>query len=243
MEVLLECPINDPCARVAPRMPPIKRRPDAEREHAAHLRRSERQWNRWSDWYRLSEHDFEPIRANLIDAMAIASGDSVVEIGCGPGVNFSLLVEAVGDEGRVVAIDYSPAMVERAVRRIDANGWHNIEVIRADATTARFDDTFDAALATLSLSIMPDVERTIQNVYEALDPGGEFGVLDVREFPAWPAAMVNPVWRRFLRWYANWNPSADVPATLTTVFDEVEPLGSHMLGAVYTMKGVRSSGG
>lgn len=209
--------------------------PATDDEHAAHLERSRRVWDRWSDWYEMSESDFEPIREAAIDRLDLQRGDRVLEIGCGPGVNFERVRRDIGAEGELVAVDYSPGMLENARARIEAHGWENVRVLRADATTVEFDDPFDAALATLSLSVMPDIRRAAETVYRSLVPGGRIAVVDIRPFPSGPARVLNPLVRRFLRWYANWNPDGDVVDALATVFDECEVVDTHMAGTSYTV--------
>lgn len=85
--------------------------PATDDEHAAHLERSRRVWDRWSDWYGTSESDFEPIREAAIDRLDLQRGDRVLEIGCGPGVNFERVRRDIGAEGELVAVDYSPGMI------------------------------------------------------------------------------------------------------------------------------------
>lgn len=220
-------------------MTDVSRRPEAESEHEKHLRRSQTVWDRWSDWYEMSERDFEPIREELIAQIGLEEGDSVLEIGCGPGVNFEPIREAIGPDGRLVAIDYSPEMIARADRRVEEHGWDNVTVVRADATTADLGGPYDAAIATLSMSVMPDVERAVRNVYGALEPGGVLGVLDLQLFQSGPKTTVNPLLRRFLRWYANWNADEDAFAAISTVFDECERLHTYTLGTVYTLRARR----
>ncbi|MXV61184.1 methyltransferase domain-containing protein [Natronorubrum sp. JWXQ-INN-674] len=203
--------------------------------HAAHLERSRTVWDRWSDWYGMSENDFEPMREAAIDHLALESGDRVLEIGCGPGVNFERIRDDIGTSGELVAVDYSPAMIEKARARIDAHGWENVHVRRADATTVEFEEPFDAALATLSLSVMPDIHRAVETAYRSLVPDSTFVVFDVRPFPDGPARVLNPFVWRFLRWYANWNPEGDVVASLDTVFDASEVADTYMQGATYTV--------
>ena len=204
-------------------------------EHADHLERSRTVWDRWSDWYGMSERDFEPMREAAIDRLALESGDRVLEIGCGPGVNFERIRNDIGDSGELVAVDYSPDMIEKARERIDAHGWENVDVRRADATTAEFDEPFDAALATLSLSVMPDITRAVETVYRSVVPGATFVVFDVRPFPDGPARVLNPVIWRFLRWYANWNPDGDVVKSLEVVFDTSEIVDTYTHGTTYTV--------
>lgn len=207
---------------------------DDHTDHAAHLDRSRRVWDRWSNWYGMSERDFAPLRQELIDGLGLEAGDRVLDVGCGPGVNLAPLRAAVGDEGHVTAVDYSPEMVAKARERIDDHGWSNVEVDQLDATTGDLGDGVDAAVATLSLSVMPDVDGAIENVVDAIEPGGQLAVLDVGPAPEGPARLANPLVRRFLRWYANWNPAGDVEASLDAVAEETLNHDRHMAGYVFT---------
>ncbi|WP_049928810.1 class I SAM-dependent methyltransferase [Halopiger goleimassiliensis] len=209
-------------------------RSEPDGAYEAHLERSRRKWDRWSDWYGMSERDFEPMREDAIDRLEIEPGDRVLDVGCGPGVNLALLREAVGPTGGVVAVDYSPEMVAKARERVDEHGWENVEVVRADATRVAFDEPFDAAIASLSLSVMPDVRRAVENVHRLLVPGAPLVVFDVRPFPSGPARVLNPLVWRFLRWCANWNPDDDVLEALRATFPECEVFETYTAGTTYT---------
>ncbi|NIP58969.1 MAG: methyltransferase domain-containing protein, partial [Gemmatimonadetes bacterium] len=65
-------------------------------------------------------------RKKAIRALRLEPGDTVVEIGCGTGLNFGLLREAVGPEGRVVGVDMTTAMLEEARERVDREAWDNV---------------------------------------------------------------------------------------------------------------------
>lgn len=221
-------------------MADIGRRPEAETEYRDHLERSETVWDRWSDWYTLSERDFEPIREDLLAHLDLKPGDRVLDVGCGPGVNFAPIRGAIGDGGRLVAVDYSPEMVAKARTRVDDRGWENVTVERADATTAELGGPFDAAVATLSLSVMPDVARAVENVHDALEPGGSLAVLDLQPFQFGLRRAVNPLLRRFFQWYANWNPDGDVRDAVDDAYGGYDLLDEHLLGAAYTLVATRS---
>ena len=208
----------------------------AESAYTDHLDRSRRRWDRWSDWYSLSEQDFAPLRERTVEALELSPGDRVLEVGCGPGVTLETLVDAVGPEGTVVAIDYSPAMLAAARERVEENGWECVELHRADATTADLGGPYDGAIAGLALSVMPDVGRAVENVHGVLEPGAPLGVFDVRPFPGGPQRVLNPLVRRFLRWYANYNPDGDVLGALEDTFETVtvreEPFGGFAYAAL-----------
>lgn len=199
-----------------------------------HLDRSQKVWDRWSDKYGMSEKDFGPLLDGAVDRLELAPGDEVLEVGCGPGTNFERLREKVGEDGRIVAVDYSPKMVERARERAAENGWENVEVIRADATRVELEPgRFDAALASLSMSVMPDAEAATQRVHEALAPGARFAVLDLRCVPSGPLRVVNPFLSLFYRWFANWNPDEDVVEAVRETFGDVAVEETYAAGACY----------
>ena len=202
--------------------------------YEAHLERSRRVWDHRSDRYGRSERDFEPIREAAIDRLDLQAGDRVLEIGCGPGVNFERLRGEIGPDGELVAVDYSPGMVENARERVAARGWENVEVRRTDAARVEFDEQFDAAIATLALSVMPDARRVAETVSRSLRPGARFAVVDVRPVPSGPLRVLNPFIRRFFRWYANWNPANDVVGSLESVFRNCEIVATHFAGTAYT---------
>jgi SAM-dependent methyltransferase len=200
----------------------------------AHLARSERVWNRWSDWYGQSERDFAPLLDAAVERLDLEAGDAALEIGCGPGTNLERLRERVGPDGCVLAVDYSPAMVERARERVAEHGWENVEVRRADATRVDLEPAaFDAALAALSMSVMPDASAAAERVHGALRPGARFVVLDLRCVPSGPLRIANPLLSLCFRWVANWNPDTDVVGSLEATFDDATVEETYAAGVCF----------
>jgi ubiquinone/menaquinone biosynthesis C-methylase UbiE len=184
---------------------------------------------------------YEPMREAAIDRLGLGPGDRVLDVGCGPGVNFEHVRGQVGSEGQILAVDYSPEMVERARRRVVDRGWENVEVVCADAATADLGEAFDAAVATLSMSVMPDVRAAVENVHGSLAPGGQFVVFDLRAVPGGPARVLNPFLRRLLYWFANWNPEGDVPGSLAAVFGDTAVVETYAAGVAYTAFATKQS--
>src|SRR5215475_7326109 len=65
-------------------------------------------------------------RLRAIQALDLRAGDSVIDIACGTGLNFRLIEEGIGPDGRIVGVDLTDAMLARAQDRIDANHWRNV---------------------------------------------------------------------------------------------------------------------
>lgn len=171
-----------------------------------------------------------------IDALALETGDRVLDVGCGPGPNFERLASAVGPTGTVVGVDTSPGMAARARERSDRLDC-DIEVLRADATRLPVRDArFDAACATLSLSAMPDVETVIAQVHDALRPGGRFAALDARSFQTAPLSWLNPLLESVSAYVTNWYPDAPIVQSVTDTSTDVTVDSLHG-GTVYVVTG------
>jgi SAM-dependent methyltransferase len=72
-------------------------------------------------------------RRLAVGALGLRRGDTVVDMACGTGLNFSLIEQAVGPDGRIIGVDLTDAMLAVAQQRIDSNGWSNISLAQADA--------------------------------------------------------------------------------------------------------------
>ncbi len=95
----------------------------------------------------------KPLRQRAVHALQLQQGNRVLDAGCGPGGTFPYLAEAVGPDGQVVGVEISPEMAANAKRRIEVNGWGNIEVVEADANTVALNGTFDG----LVMFAAPDI--------------------------------------------------------------------------------------
>ena len=71
-------------------------------------------------------------RRELVAMLALNDGDTVLDLGCGTGINFAPLRAAVGSSGRIIAVDISGAMLARAQSRVEKNGWSNVELREGD---------------------------------------------------------------------------------------------------------------
>src|SRR5262249_57053425 len=83
------------------------------------------------------------VRQRAVELLKLREGDRVLDMGCGLGGSFPYLVHAVGPSGQVVGVEISPVISINARRRIEKNGWRNVEVIEADARTVQLTGTFD----------------------------------------------------------------------------------------------------
>ena len=118
-------------------------------------------------------------RLRAIQSLGLRPGDSVVDVACGTGLNFSLLEKAIGPSGRIVGVDLTDAMLARARDRIEANGWANISLVQADAIAFDFPSGVDAILSTYAMTQVPECAEVIAHGAAALTRGGRWAVLDL----------------------------------------------------------------
>ncbi|HSR40975.1 MAG TPA: methyltransferase domain-containing protein [Longimicrobiales bacterium] len=140
-------------------------------------------------------------RTQAVEALRLRPGATVVEIGCGTGLNFTLLQEAVGEEGRIVGVDMTDGMLERARSRCEDVGWDNVELVHAEAASYRFPETVDGVLSTFALTLVPEFDDVIRRGARALREGGRWVVADLKLPDAgWQRALLPallPLFRPF----------------------------------------------
>ena len=141
--------------------------------------------------YRLYPVPGYPLRAQrlrAVKALRLRPGDNVVDIACGTGLNFSLIEQAIGRDGRIIGVDLTDAMLAQARHRIEVNGWSNVSLVQADAADFDFPTGVDAILSTYALSHVPECGEVIAHGAAALARGGRWVVLDLKapdDAPRW----------------------------------------------------------
>ncbi len=129
-------------------------------------------------------------RVRAVQALGLRPGDTVVDVACGTGLNFSLLEEEIGPDGRLVGVDLTDAMLAQARERVETKGWSNVDLVQADAAEFEFPTGVDAIVSTYALSHVPECGDVIAHGAAALRPGGRWVVLDLKapdHAPRWLA--------------------------------------------------------
>jgi ubiquinone/menaquinone biosynthesis C-methylase UbiE len=131
-------------------------------------------------------------RLRAVQALRLRPGDSVVDVACGTGLNFSLIEQAIGPGGRIVGVDLTDAMLDHARHRIATHGFRNITLVQADAAEFDFPAEVDAIVSTYALSHVPESADVIAHGAAALSAGGRWVVLDLKapdKAPRWLAQL------------------------------------------------------
>jgi demethylmenaquinone methyltransferase/2-methoxy-6-polyprenyl-1,4-benzoquinol methylase len=187
---------------------------DQTREHLIEVyRKKAKRYDITSRLYPAPGYPQRGQRRQAVRELRLGRGDTVVDMACGTGLNFSLLEEAVGPEGRIVGVDLTDAMLDQARGRIETNGWSNVSLVHADATEFDFPAGIDAILSTYALTQVPECREVIAHGAAALSGGGRWAVLDLKvpdSTPRWLAQVGTATVRPFAsidEWIARrpWN--------------------------------------
>lgn len=110
--------------------------------------------------------------SSVLDRLPLAGDERVLDAGCGSGRVTERLLERLGDGGRAIALDGSPAMVDRARQRLARFG-ERVEFIVADlGRPLPIAGTVDAVLSTATFHWVPDHDALFANLAAVLRPGG-----------------------------------------------------------------------
>jgi len=131
-------------------------------------RKRARRYNFTANLYYLVGFREHAFRKKAVDALNLKNGDTVVEIGCGTGLNFSLLQKAVGPEGKIIGVDLTEEMLVQAKNRIKDKGWNNVELVHSDAAQFQFPDGIDGVISTFAITLIPEFDEVIRNGCKSL---------------------------------------------------------------------------
>lgn len=136
-------------------------------------------------------------RKRAVELLALADGQTVLDVACGTGANFRHL-QALNLDLKIYGTDFSKGMLRRGQVLIDKNNWNNIALFQADARelTATFVDQqinsepyFDRIICFLGLSVIPDWEIVLDRMLDLLKEDGKILIVDVfaekRDFNTW----------------------------------------------------------
>ncbi len=127
--------------------------------------------------------------------MQVEPGDEILDLGCGTGRNARLMLDAVGPTGRIVGVDISERMLQRARRRCEPYPQTSFVKQRIEQPLP-FAEEFDKVFISFVLHGFEDEDkrRIIANAREVLRPGGSLWILDYNEFDLekmwWPSGWL-----------------------------------------------------
>ena len=107
-------------------------------------------------------------------------GDIVVDLGSGAGNDAFIARQIVGESGRVIGVDMTEAMIQKATLNAIKLNFDNIDFVLGDIEEMPLSDNIaDVVVSNCVLNLVPDKEKAIAEIYRILKPGGHFSISDV----------------------------------------------------------------
>ena len=110
----------------------------------------------------------------------IKEGDVVIDLGSGAGNDAFIARHETGETGKIIGIDFTPAMIERARLNAEARGFNNVEFRQGDIEKMPVTSNIaDVIVSNCVLNLVPNKDGVMKEIYRVLKPGGHFSISDI----------------------------------------------------------------
>ncbi len=131
---------------------------------------------------------------NPVALAVLKKGDVVLDLGSGAGFDCFLASNIVGERGRVIGVDMTPEMVERAKANAQKNGYHNVDFRLGEIEKLPVESSsVDVIISNCVINLSTDKPGVFQEAWRVLKPGGRLMVSDIVLLEDLPAFLSGSV--------------------------------------------------
>ncbi len=139
---------------------------------------------RWVERFEGESREIFVYRDEIAAAVALESGERVADVGAGTGLFLPIFSAAVGDAGKVYAVDISPSLVSYMRERVAETGLGNVEVVMSEEKSATLPPaSVDVVFTCDTYHHFTFYPEMLASIHQALDAGGRLILVDFERLP------------------------------------------------------------
>ncbi|MDH3636204.1 MAG: methyltransferase domain-containing protein [Gammaproteobacteria bacterium] len=128
-------------------------------------------------------------RRRAVSYLDLKPGDYIIDLGCGTGLCFPLLMEKIGPNGTLLGVDISSKMLSVAKERVKRAGWPNVQLLHWDIEKFQFPDGIDGLISIGVFGYLEERSNVLEKISNALVHNGKLVIVDGKRPDKWPPLL------------------------------------------------------